>query len=97
MDVSLYGLRVLSHGQITDLTKGFDLGGIPFSVFIRPKGTSMEMNVLLDCRLICDEKAGAFPVPVGDWTPGAIVRISPNAINLDDYDLYWGAGETIKK
>ena len=45
---------------------------------------------------ICDKEFSMFPVPIGDWTPGAIAVISPNGIDLSVYDVYWGAGETIK-
>ena len=93
----MYALRILSKGQITDLTKGFSLGGVPFSVFLKPKKVTMEQNTVIQARLICDKESGAFPVPVGDWTPAAIVAISPDAISLADYDVYWGAGESIKQ
>lgn len=92
----MYSLRILSKGKVKDLSKGFNLGGVPFSVFVRPKNATMETNVILPCKLICDKQAGDFPVPLNDWTPGVIVEISPNAINLTDYDVYWGAGESIK-
>ncbi len=97
METTMYSLRILSKGQITDLAKGFDIGGVPFSVFVKPKKVTMETSTLIDCKLICDEGAGVFPVPIGDWTPGAITRISPNGIDLSEYDVYWGAGETINK
>lgn len=89
-------LRILSKRQVEDLTNGFSLGGRPFSVFVRPKQNTMETNTLLKCSLICDTEAGNVPVPIGDWTPCAIVKISSNGISLDDYEVYWGAGETIK-
>lgn len=95
METVMYSLRILSKGQITDLSQGFNLGGVPFSVFVRPKEVSMEANTLVKCQLICDKTESDFPVPIGDWTPGAIVKISPNGISLDDYDVYWGAGEKI--
>ena len=97
MEHPMYSLRILSKGQILDLSKGFSLGeGVPFSAFVRPTRASMETNILLDCKLICDKESGSFPVPLGDWTPGVIVSISPNAISLEDYEIYWGAGEQIK-
>lgn len=96
MDKVMYSLRILSKGKVGDLSNGFNLGGVPFSVFVRPKKAVMETNVVLPCKLICDKQAGDFPVPLGDWTPGEIVEISPDAISLTDYDVYWGAGETIK-
>lgn len=92
----MYSLRILSKGQVNDISKGFSLNGVPFSVFVKPKKVSMETGIIIDCKLICDKEPGAFPVPVNDWTPGAITEISPNGIDLTEYDVYWGAGETIK-
>lgn len=92
----MYSLRILSKGKVTDLTTGFTLGGVPFTVFVKPKEVTMETSTLLKCKLICDKEADMFPVPIGDWTPGAITAISPNGIDLSVYDVYWGAGETIK-
>lgn len=91
----MYSLRILSKGQVKDISKGFSLN-VPFSVFVKPKKVSMETGIIIDCKLICDKEPGAFPVPVNDWTPGAITEISPNGIDLTEYDVYWGAGETIK-
>lgn len=88
-------MRILSHGQVTDLTNGFSLGGKPFSVFVRSKSVTMETSIILSCKTFCDKDASDLPVPIGDWTPAAIAEISPNAVSLDDYDVYWGAGETI--
>lgn len=93
METTMYSLRILSKGKITDLSKAFSLGGMPFSVFVKPKKASMETCTLLHCKLICDKQAGELPVPIGDWTPGAISSISPNGIDLSEYDVYWGAGE----
>ena len=96
MSSEMYSQRILSKGQITDLTKGFALGGVPFSIYVRKKSVSLETDLLVNCQLICDKEPGGFPVPVGDWTPAAIVKIAPGAIALSDYDVYWGAGEKIK-
>lgn len=74
----MYSLRILSKGKVTDLSNGFALGGVPFTVFVRPKEVTMETSTLLKCKLICDKEFGMFPVPIGDWTPGAITVISPN-------------------
>lgn len=92
----MYSLRILSKGQITDLTKGFDLGGVPFSIYVRKKSVSMDTDLLVNCQLVCDKTMGEFPVPVGDWTPAAIVKLAPYSISLSSYDVYWGAGESIK-
>lgn len=95
MDDTMYCLRIQSKGKITDLSKGFSLGGKPFSIYVRPKTATMETDVVVECKLICDSGAGNFPVPLKDWTSGSIVEISPSAIDLAQYDIYWGAGETI--
>ena len=84
----MYSLRILSKGKVTDLSNGFALGGVPFTGFVRPKEGTMETSTLLKCKLICDKDFGMFP--------GAITVISPNGIDLSVYDVYWGAGETIK-
>lgn len=57
----------------------------------------MLSDTLLDCRLIGDRKCGAFPVPIGDWTPAMIAYISPNAIDLQKFEVYWGASEQTNK
>lgn len=91
MESSFQYLRFLSHGMIADLSNGFKRD-YPFSIYIRPKETTMQTDVTVSCRLVCDESNSAFPVPLSDWTPAAIVEIAPNAISLADYDVYWGAG-----
>jgi hypothetical protein len=96
MSSEMYSLRILSKGQITDLSKGFGLNGIPFSIYVRKKTVSLETDLLVGCQLICDDRFSEIPVPVGDWTPAAIVKIAPGAIALSEYDVYWGAGEKIK-
>jgi hypothetical protein len=92
----MYSQRILSKGQIADLTNGFSLNGIPFSIYVRKKTVSLETDLLVNCQLICDNEPGEIPVPVGDWTPAAIVKIAPGAIALSEYSVYWGAGEKIK-
>nr|UWG77839.1 MAG: hypothetical protein [Bacteriophage sp.] len=91
-------VRLIAKGSITDLSKGFALkGGVPFSVYVRSKGNTMLSDTLLECRLIGDKAVGALPVPIGDWTPAMIAYISPNAIDLGKFDVYWGASEQPNK
>jgi len=86
-------LRVLSHGKISDLSSGFSLPqNVPFSVYVRPKSTKTESDIVISARCVCDDDVADLPVPFNDWTPAAIVAIAPNAISLTDYDVYWGAG-----
>lgn len=91
-------VRLIAKGTITDLSKGFSLkGGVPFSVYVRSKENTMLSDTLLECRLIGDREVGALPVPIGDWSPAMIAYISPNAINLQKYEVYWGASEQPNK
>lgn len=90
-------LRILSKGKVESLENGFSLpGGECFSLFVRAKGGgSSPQTLLIDCRLICDKISSELPVFVGDWTPAAIVEIAPNAIDLNAYEVFWGAGRMI--
>lgn len=91
-------VRLIAKGTITDLSKGFSLkGGVPFSVYVRSKENTMLSDTLLECRLIGDREVGALPVPIGDWTPAMIAYISPNAIDLGKFEVYWGASEQPNK
>lgn len=91
-------VRLIAKGTITDLSKGFSLkGGVPFSVYVRSKENTMLSDTLLDCRLIGDAEVGALPVPIGDWSPAMIAYISPNAIDLGKFEIYWGASEQPNK
>lgn len=88
-------IRILSHGKVEDLKKGFKLeDGSSFSVYVRQKKiNTMDSNVLLTCKLIGDKGASPLPVPIGDWSPAMITEISPGAISLDEYEVYWGSGK----
>ena len=88
-------IRILSHGKVEDLKKGFKLeDGRGFHEFLRQqKIHRMDSNVLLTCKLIGDKGASPLPVPIGDWSPAMITEISPGAISLDEYEVYWGSGK----
>jgi len=89
-------LRILSHGKITELSSGFSLGGSPFSINVVPKNTTTETSINVSCRCICDKESSELPVLFYNWSPALIQEIPSNAIDLSDYDVYWGAGEIIK-
>lgn len=62
----MYSLRVLAKGQVSDLSKGFNLGGKPFSVYVRSKSaTEMATDTLLNCKLICDTSFGQYQLATG--------------------------------
>lgn len=54
-------VRLIAKGTITDLSKGFSLGGVPFSVYVRSKENTMLSDTLLDCRLIGDKGGKSIP------------------------------------
>lgn len=84
--------RVLAHGKITSLSAAFKLNGnIPFSIFVKPI-TGTDDIVTVSCKCYLDSAASALPVVVGKWDEAAIVEIAAGAINLTQYDVYWGAG-----
>jgi hypothetical protein len=84
--------RVLSHGEITDLSEAFSLsGGVPFSVFVKPI-TGTDDIVEITCKCYLDSTASALPVVAGKWDEAAIVEISAAGIDLAEYKVFWGAG-----
>jgi len=91
----LYAGRLLAHGKITEaqMAAGFKLAtNEPFSVLIVPKEATTNTLILVNLSLLHDNEASDFPCPLGDWTPGAIKQIAPDAIELADYDVYWASG-----
>ena len=91
------GGRIVSHGQISDLSNGFKLpGGRPFSVYVRPKTDTTELDTLLPVRCSQDGELSGAPVPFNDWTPLAIVEIGADAEILNDNDIYWGSGTYVE-
>lgn len=92
---AMFASRITAKGKITSLTEGFKLkGGVPFSLYVRPKTlTTMERDVLLDCRLLKDEASAPVPVSLFGWNELAITEIAPNALPLDSYDMWWGSGD----
>lgn len=87
------GGRIVSHGKIADLSKGFKLpSGNPFSVYVRPKYNVSTLDTVLTVRCYQDKDWSEAPVPFNDWTPLAIADIAPNAELLKTNDVYWGSG-----
>lgn len=86
--------RICAKGQITDLSHGFRLpNGSPFSLYVRPISDSIPTDTMVPCKLICDKEVGNFPLHLGDWTPGKIVLLPPNAIDTEKFEIYWGASD----
>lgn len=88
--------RIVSHGQVTDLSKPFKLKDEqPFSVYIRPKAATTEVDVMLSARLYKEDECAPVPVTIHAWQELEIVELdSTNKTLLEKYDIYWGAGNT---
>ena len=64
--------RILSHGQITDLSQGYK-ADYPFSIYLRPKeGVEYQDDVLVRCRCMCDMRCPTCP---WRWVTG-LLRLS---------------------
>lgn len=86
-------LRILTHGKVTDISDGFKLpDGRPFSVYVRPKSSTDNVDTVVNAKCIGDSAASAIPVPLNAWSEAAIVELGANSVNLSNYDVYWGAG-----
>lgn len=56
------GGRIVSHGKIADLSKGFKLpSGNPFSVYVRPKYSVSTLDTVLTVRCSQDESLTEAP------------------------------------
>lgn len=90
------GGRIVSHGKVESLSKGFKIGdNIPFSVYIRPKLASDEIDTVISLRCYQDEDFSDAPIALNDWTPLAISEIAANNELLERYDIYWGSGSYV--
>jgi hypothetical protein len=89
---SLYAGRVLSHGQITDLTEAFTLDGLMFSIFLIPKDDEIVAPLVVTCKTLQNAVAAATPMVLNWWNPHALLELPADAIDLDVYDVYWAAG-----
>ena len=88
--------RIVSHGQITDLSTAFSVpGNLPFTVWAQPKDDTVT-SVMINCKCYQDEVASPAPVACGDWSPLAIVEIEAGAVDLTAVDLYWGCGYNVE-
>jgi hypothetical protein len=88
------GGRIASHGKITDLSCGFSLPDkSPFSIYMKPKFVGSDIDTMLKVKCYQDVEASDAPVAFNDWSPLAIVEITPDEGDmLERYDIYWGSG-----
>jgi hypothetical protein len=90
---SMFTNRLGSHGEITDLSSNFKLDPqLPFSICVVPKNATTDIILIVDLKLHQDNESSDFPIPLSDWTPGGIIEIPAEAIDLTDYYVYWACG-----
>lgn len=89
----LNGGRIVSHGQVTDLSKGFKLkSGNPFSVYIRPRSAVVSFDTVINVKCYQDDAFHAAPFTFYDWSPLSILEIEANEELLNDFEIFWGSG-----
>ena len=91
------GGRISSHGKITDLSQGFKLpNGLPFTIYVRPKYDTQEVDVVINVKLYQEEDFSPAPVIFYDWSPMAVEEIAPDKDLLKNNDVYWGCGQSVE-
>lgn len=92
------GGRIVSHGQVTDLSRGFKLpDGGTFTVYVRPKYSVSTVDTVLNVRLYQEEGFSPVPVPFNDWSPCVISELAPDTEALNTNDIYWGSGQAVSE
>ena len=88
--------RLVTHGIISEAGT-FELGGTPFTVYLRPKASASDIDVVMACKLFQEEDRDAAnaPFPIYDWTPMEIISLAVTAALLESYDIYWGCGHYV--
>lgn len=90
----MYVSRICSHGQVTDLSKGFKLKDEqPFSLFVKPKSATTGVAITVEVRLYKETEASPCPCTLNSWQKLEVVELAAsNAELLEKYDIYWGCG-----
>lgn len=96
--------RIVSHGKIAALPFKFTSFN-PFSILVIPKinvtakviSSPETAGLLVDCKCYQDDTSSNLPVMFNQWTEAAIIEIAEDAIDLETYDVYWGAGADVSE
>ena len=92
------GGRILSHGKITDQSKGFKLPNEAlFSIYVRPKFGTSTVDTVLSVKCYQDEQFSEAPFAFNDWSPLSIKEIAPDKTLLASNDVYWGSGQYVEE
>ena len=90
--------RIVSHGQITDLSNGFRLpNGEAFTIYVRPKSSVSTLDTVLNVKLYQEDGFSPAPVVFNDWSPLVISELAPDSEILKTNDLFWGSGQSIEE
>lgn len=93
----MFSSRITCHGRISDLSKGFRLlNDQPFSLYIRPKSaTTTVVDVLVNVKLYKEDSFSPMPVGIYCWNELMALELdASNAGLLEQFEIYWGAGNT---
>lgn len=92
------GGRIVSHGQITELSNGFNLpDGVPFTLYVRPKYSVSTVDTVISVRLYQEDSFAPVPVQYNDWSPCVISELAPDSEILKTNDIYWGSGQAVSE
>ena len=84
---------IIEHGQITSLAAAFSLQGKGFRVFLAIKSEGVDLIATPSLIAYGDQTAKPTPLVAGQWSESFIREIPIAAIDLTDYDLFYGLTE----
>ena len=103
MEATFEATRINRHGKIASLAENFNIeskynrseyqDGVPFSIFVKAKADTDVTSITASVKLMNDEAYSDCPIVLEAWTECAIKSIEANAIDLDVYDVFWGAAK----
>ncbi|HCY40429.1 MAG TPA: hypothetical protein DHV48_03610 [Prolixibacteraceae bacterium] len=97
--------RIVSHGQITDLTNGFKpTNEVTFSIIVIPKANitagvisaPTDLGIMVSMAMYQDDGFSDYPVYFNTETIALIKEIEADAIPLETYDVYWASGSKVE-
>lgn len=96
------GGRIVSHGVLSiDMLRngcGIPHGGL-FTIYIRPKVTIEDVDIVLPVRLYQDEEMNDAPFAFNEWSPlliKEIGKLSDTQVELlRNCDVFFGSGSYI--
>lgn len=86
--------RIVSHGLVNGNVKDgiFNLGGTPFTVYLRPKSATSNVDEVVSVKLYQEDAATPAPLSVYDWSPMYITEMEVPESLTNTYDVFWGSG-----